>query len=312
MPSGCNISIEILDTGNSHELSTFCSGDHKFAATLFPGILYDILGNDSIDDYNDVNKPKRGYLIGAPFSLANQTLTRCFQKILRPLDTVGSQNMDRVSLSSIDNSAINIIVTTLDDLRLAAESAFMSLTPGKGVSYKARGSRDSSPSWRGRPFGITLQLTGSEISSAYAYTKDFASALYYAELFADNRLGGSGCTFEEDIRKGDWMQTSLSGFGIPIEANRNYGSDQRLGVDSSNRAITLYHILQRCYAGLYEEDNIAGLEEQLSSIKFEHPERFRPTMPRFTNISLEMLKALVDLDTRPQLCRSKHLATALR
>ncbi len=306
-----------------------CLGDHQFAATIFPGLIYDILNADETDNYKSSGDPSLNHMIGAPFSLTNQTLTRCFQRILKPLDIDGRpHDKGAVRFNPIDNAAVNVITTALDTLRIVTENSFLHVKrkqnvkvikgrkyPGKGqtcrIPDETYNSIPESPSWRGREYGVVLHLTGIELSSAFAHTKDFASALYYAELFADNRLGRSGQTFccMDQVNA---VQTSLSGFGIPIDINISYGGNsEKLSENISNRAVTLHHILQKCYSELHEEEAITGLEEQLSSVRFERPECFGLKTPDFTNIpaTSDILNELIHLDTKTQLNNRSRSAT---
>lgn len=74
-----------------------------------------------------------------------------------------------------------------------------------------------SPSWVGRSYGVVLHLNGIELALSCLRAKKFVSALYYSEMYADNRLGGAGCVFErvEKCAQSEvnlLSQHSISGF----------------------------------------------------------------------------------------------------
>ena len=310
--------------------STPSLGDHQFAATIFQGIVYDLLFSDCSDDYDCPDAPNRSHLIGAPFSLANQKLTCCFSTFLSSVSSLKTLPNTDSQQTAAKIQATRTVIKTLNMLRLVTEHGFSQIKHGKNV-MQIKGRRydyekkkckipddlyneklPPAPLWKGRPYGIVLHLTGTDLAYAYANTKDYASALYYAELFADCRLGGSGSIFER-LDHVDVVQSSMSGFGVPIEANLHYGGDNRILKDKKiDLAISLHHILQRCLSGLHEDEALAGLEEQTSSIRFDRPECFSEGIPLFQRIAAasDILTGLVSLDARAQLNNNGNLSTS--
>lgn len=260
------------------------SREHRFAATIFPGIIYDLLESDRDDDHEDCCLQKREHLIGKSHSLTNQRLSRCFSSSLRSAMDTKSNTADEM---------IKTLLSTLDLLRIVTEHRFYNLTFKENVnSIKGRkySNRDgssvnvplewyneslpSSPTWRGRPYGVVLQLSGTEVVQAYLSIKEYTYALYYAELFADNQLGGSGCTFEK-FEYSRTTQTNLSGFGIDENTKMECGRDDNVRKRSKmSNAISFYEMLSRCYSGLQESDSSLGLEEAVSNLKFRNPDAF--------------------------------------
>jgi hypothetical protein len=300
--------------------------NHEFAATIFPGIIYDILETDSGDNYEeavDLEHPQvRKYMIGGAFSLANQTLSRCFGSILR-LVTIKCQSDQNIVLHASALQALDIIVGTLDNLRVITEHRFLgtkvsrqSLSLIKGRKYTKAGCSVSdellynkvppSPLWRGRPYGVVLHLTGTELSQAYAASKDFLHALYYAELYADNRLGSSGNTFErlEDLKV---IQTSLSGFGLSTASNVHFGGMPGDIPSKSDLALSLHRVFHECLSELHEDEALAGLDEQTSSIRFDDPTINMETH-HFNSITgpSEAMTELMSLDVIAQARRSSN------
>ncbi len=267
------------------------SEDSKFAKALFPAIIFDILSTD-VKDPSDMVPSNKTYLIGAASSLSNQTITQCFEIILNPSDPNDElKNYSQDSFcsksheSSFDLDTVKTIVDVLNILRCFTEHSFYCQKhklntmriPGrnydgkKGIvriedSEQTYNNLNFSTSFNGRPYGVVLDFNGTEIAESYLQLKDYATAIYYAENYADNRLGGSSCVFEM-YHSRNIKQTSLSGFGKEVES-----------MDSKEtylRVVDLHNILKKCYTALHEEDNLKGLEEQTSMLRFERLECFK-------------------------------------
>ena len=147
-----------------------------------------------------------------------------------------------------------------------------------------------------------MHLNGIEIASAHLMAKSFSSALYYAEMYADNRLGGSSSSFtrvadlhlynnhSSDQCSKSFEQFSLSGFGIPIEKHKDYGGISLESLNDDIARSKLFHsILSQCYQGLEEVDNLEGLEEQFSAIRFSQSDINNLSLPCISNSSNEVL-----------------------
>jgi hypothetical protein len=223
-------------------------------------------------------------LIGKPFSLTNQRLSRCFSSSLRSTIYIKRGTADEIT---------RLLLSTLDLLRSVTEHRFYNLTfkeninAIKGRKYSNRDgsavnippewyneSLPTSPVWRGRPYGVVLQLSGNEVVQAYLSINEFSYALYYAELFADNQLGGSGCTFEK-FEFARTSQSNLSGFGIDVETETQsqYITDER-NRSKIGCAISFYDMLSRCYYGMQDIDSSLGLEVAVSNLRFRKPGAF--------------------------------------
>jgi|AntRauTorckE5430_2_1112549.scaffolds.fasta_scaffold00470_6 hypothetical protein len=225
-------------------------------------------------------------MVGGSFSLANQTLSRCFDSILRTFITKyePDQIIDRQSYAL---QSIDIILGTLDTLRVITEHRFIWEKRSKGLSVSSIKGRNftkagcsapdnkynnvgPSPLWRGRPYGVVLHLAGTELAKAYAVSKDYLHALYYAELFADNQIGSSGNTFDR-LDELKVITTSLSGFGLSLGTNAQHGGIPGDVPLTSDLALSLHSIFQKCLSELHEDEALAGLDEQTSSIRFDDP-----------------------------------------
>lgn len=258
--------------------------------------------------------PRRQYMVGAPLSATNQFLTRCFGAVISLSTSFG--NTENESANGDPNQNQNysqffrLIIETLDMLRITTELGFSRTQLKRNVvsPRKSRGrvsesnynsDLSDSPEWSGRPYGVVLHLTGIELARACTETKDFASALYYAELFADCRLGGSGSIFErlDSIKV---CESSISGFGIPIgKTNPEINSP----CDKIDLAVDLHNILRICFSELHEDEALIGLEDQISSIRFQRPECFEEGIPQFHRMESpsDLIHGLMGLDTRAQL-----------
>ena len=158
----------------------------------------------------------------------------------------------------------------------------------------------SSPLFSGRPYGVILGFKDNEIASSYLRLKDFSAALYYAEQYADNRLGGSGSTFEM-LSSRNIRQTDLSGFGDVINPD-----------DISNegeRAIALYEILKSSYSELHDMDNMKGLQPQMLNMYSKSPDDFKDTVLNLSTVipeSIDMpVKRLMYADTKSQVSNGR-------
>lgn len=287
---------------------------------MFPAVLFDILCSNSEEDTysNGGYLPDRPYIIGSLSSLANKTITRCLINVLKP--PASSCEEDTLFLGSgtfISNEkAVHIVVKFLDFLRCVTEHDFYSSKhqtnktriPGrsydvkKGVvkiddSIQEYNNLPPTQTFFGRPYGVVLDLQGTELPASLIRLKDFPSALYYSELFADNRLGGSGCIFEMlHIRA--IQQCSLSGFGNEIKSEDN--------VSIIDQALLLQKLLRHCYISLHEQDNLLGLEEQTSILRFESPEHF--DNEKFSLTSHPGERALTFSDTALQMSCGRGIA----
>ena len=214
-----------------------------------------------------------------------------------------------------DLNAIKTVLEFLNMLRCVTEYKFSrskhkinrTQIPGRNYDLKkgfvnmdnpkqAYNDLPPSPLFNGRPYGIVLDIQNTEVSSSFIRLKDYTSSLYYAENYADNRLGGSGCAFELFSGQ-EILQSSLSGFGKKIDSTND--------INDVERAIAFHDILKLCFTALGEEDNLKGLEEQTSRLRFESPEYFRDEggvhgSQKLKNRDFDE-KALINADTNSQI-----------
>ncbi len=287
--------------------------EHEFSAVLFPAILFDILSTRESGDF----APNSTFAL--PSTDSNKTVTRCISHLLKPKpieSLIDEQTCSQTSSSThaepltTDSKALSVVAQFLDIMRCISEYRFYSSehrinkTEIEGRTYDTKKAvvkidnnkekyNDLPPSkiFNGRPYGIVLDLQDMVFASTLMKLKDYPLALYYAENYADNLLGGVGCAFEMSSGR-KIIQCSLSGFGNEIEPLKQ--------TSNVERAISFNEILKTCFISLKEDDNLIGLEEQSSRLRFQNPEYFRVDRWNLSTINSEV-KALMQADTASQM-----------
>lgn len=272
-------------------------------------MVYDILSTDL--DESPISKDKdsrkktvhpKHHMCGQAASLANQRLTECFQKTLTDFITLSKTS---VTITPDIQYTVHLILTTIDKLRLVTETKFHKQKHARCYSTVPKfstkgGSGDETyakvkpaPRWSGRPYGTVLNFSGLEIAEAYACCKDYTRALYYAEFFADNRLGSSGNTFETTHSYKGKM-TDISGFGSLAKLDTTGENDNQ-----TTALISLEKILHQCFIGLQEEISLKALSIQTSSLRFKHPDKLSSHHVATTSStsSSSILHELMDIDS---------------
>lgn len=291
-----------------------CSVEHEFSAVLFPAILFDILSTRG-SDYST---------FALPSTDSNKTITRCVSHLLKPKpvesfidEQTCSQNSTSTHAEPLTTNfkALSVVAQFLDIIRCVSEYRFYSSehrinkTEIEGRTYDAKKAavkidnnkekyNDLPPSeiFKGRPYGIVLDLQDMVLASTLMKLKDYPLALYYAENYADNLLGGVGCAFEMSSSR-NIIQYSLSGFGNEIEPLKQ--------TSDVERALSFHEILKNCFISLKEGDNLIGLEEQTSRLRFQNPEYFKVDRWNLSTINSE-IKALMHADTASQMFTGKR------
>ena len=285
-----------------HCLLPMCAREAEFAASVFPGLIFDLLssddGRDSARSKNDAIRSE--IAVGASDSETNRTLTRCFSYLITPPSPIAAASQQGPSTTIETNTkALEIIVDTLDSLRRVVQYRWVSSTSHKrnttklptqkkdstskkrAAAKRKRATDDSlddsqytvdlpaTPKWRGVPFGIVLHLSGLDVARACLRANRYASALFYSEMFADNRFGGSGGIFER-LSKNDSSTSSsrdaaidISGFGLHSESATD-------SIANSSVALELSDITKKCLAQFRETDCLEGIQTQDSAIRFYH------------------------------------------
>eukprot|EP00978_Attheya_sp_CCMP212_P021525 scaffold62915_cov55-Attheya_sp.AAC.3 len=303
-----------------------CFVDHEFGAAIFPGIIFDILesterpsSSKKCDSIRDAVLQETA--IGTPDALSNRCISQSFHSLLRPENTYTRD--EDTAPAKTDSRALTLIIDTLDELRRVTERRFLSSTqhrrnpgslPNRVYPDQQTGSARSSPLpnereynsglspaplWRGIPYGVVLRLNGIDIANACIQTKRFSSALYFAEMFADNCLGGSGgclerlsCVDANPGRGTHSMIHDISGFGMK-DTDQEHGA--RIGTakfkDALASALAIQSVMKECLSNLNESDGLAAVESQGSAIRFTS-NRSQTTETDCSMTTTEKLQAL--------------------
>jgi hypothetical protein len=280
-----------------HCLLPICAKEAEFAASVFPGLIFDLLSSDEGRGSSRSNDAIRSEVsVGASDSETNRILTRCFSYLINPSFYAPTTSQQGPSATiETDTKALEIVVDTLDALRSVVQHRWVTSSSHKRNSAKLptkkadlsskrktkkkRGTDESledsqyasdlpaAPEWRGVPFGIVLHLSGLDVARACLRANRYASALFYSEMFADNRFGGSGGIFEK-LSKNDSSSSrdtviDISGFGLHSES----ASDS---IADSSIALELSDITKKCLAQFRESDGLEGIQTQDAAIRFYH------------------------------------------
>ena len=281
-----------------HCLLPMCAREAEFAASIFPGLVFDLLSSDDSKGNSRSNDAIRSEVsVGESDSETNRILTRCFSYLINPSlhNPVASQEVPSAAIET-DTKALEIIVDSLDSLRRVVQYRWMTspshkkntiklptkkadLAGKKRAAKRKRATDDSlddsqytadlpaTPEWRGVPFGIVLHLSGLDVARACLRANRYASALFYSEMFADNRFGGSGCIFER-LSKNDSSSCrdaaiDISGFGLHSESASDSVADSRIVLELSD-------ITKKCLSQFRESDGLEGIQTQDAAIRFYH------------------------------------------
>ena len=298
--------------------------EHSFAKLIFPAIIYDLLESDKVEDNeaghhsmrdrsSDIYKKSS---VGISSSVANLILTENFSLILTSNPS-----------GKVYTEAVEVLLNTLDMLRSITKYRFMSSTlhkPNERSLKKWKKNRSPKIDWKGIPFGVVLHFNGIEIAKSYIHTTAYISSLYYAEMYADNRLGGSGCTFEK-ITKGLFVNNSetvsqydISGFGVPIESDSSYHREIELSNTPntiSRQALHFQDILSQCYKELNDDDGLDAVNALVDVHQFSSQEALiDDTDIMLSNhmTTTNQSQSLINLDTSMQLLQNSPSCSKMK
>lgn len=260
----------------------------SFAVALFPAIVLDLLQNTSP---RECGKGKeQGVLpdtwVGLPNNPFNAHLSRAFTALLSGGGSSEGQEQRRQG----DLRHIDLAVDTLDLLRRLTQHCFLDSREhqrnpttggdvrtaedrktGKPPKDAASNRSDSSsnlvdaPPWRGLPFGVVLRMNGLLIVQACIEIRRFATAIFYAEMYADARFGRSSGVLEattDVIANGAVVTCSpgtgdVSGF-IPAVAATTVIQDDALAFTS---------LLRKSFVALGEEEARRAIDQQSADLR---------------------------------------------
>jgi len=319
--------------------AAMCAAEAEFAEKLFPGIILDLLLSDSNEkDCKSKDSVQFDIAIGSAFSEANRLLTSSFLFLIRP--TSSESSAGKVPSCDTMQRALCLAVDTLDFLRRLVQSRFMkslrhrrntnimpkpvgdvsenhtkrktssSFDGGTKTSLKYVYGLQPNQLWRGVPFGVVLHLSGLDVASACLRARRYASALFYAEMVADNYLGGSGGFFER-TRENKVGGLDISGYGSFIESfSKNEFSPMEVDSDLSV-VLALSSLVKMSLSNLQETDALEGIEVQDSAVRF-HRDAASSSIGSsyiFETSSSSDWRRLVGLDTRLQICTPSEVSS---
>ena len=236
-----------------------CSLDHSIASKTFPFLVLYLL------DISDETTNFNGLLSHSFSTILNQCLVSpCIE------DGSGS-----------GRKAMLLIVDTVDFLRRTSQARFTSGEHKKNLmripeseSPNARrrpseyncGLSDTSP-WEGIPYGVMMRLDGLILAEAYIHLRRHASALFYLELFMNERFGKVGELFDEF--------SCVSNGGATANGMRNEisGSSQNTPTTSlpgvqNDCMLRILALASSSYKFMGEDDALEAVKIQSSAVEF--------------------------------------------
>jgi hypothetical protein len=224
--------------------------------------------------------------LGLPSNPFNMQFSRAFTALLCDGESREGQGQRRQD----DLRHIDLAVDTLDLLRRLTQHRFLesrehqrnATTVGDvrtaedrktgKLSQDVPSNRSDSdsnigdaPPWRGLPFGVVLRIDGLLIAQACIRVRRFATAIFYAEMYADARFGRSSGVLEataDVITNGAVVTCSpgtgdISGF-IPAVAETTAIQDDALAFTT---------LLRKCFVALGEEDARKAIDQQSADLR---------------------------------------------
>jgi len=258
--------------------------DPGFARSLFLSIVLDLLANkgermDTKSDY--VDGVLEDTYVGQRGSHFNVEISRCFSALFK---TFNSSDDFSESLSN-DSRAVKLVLDTLDKLRRLTQLNFVSSTHHRKnrAARRSKGSGDSDtsqdvsqsptngdpPKWRGVPFGTVVRLDGLLVSRVCLRARRPASAIFFAEMYADARFGGSASAA---TKLSDMSKTVLQLHSSPdisgFEASLCDGSTESEYNGIHTDCMEFLNLLQESYAVLTEDDAVSAVEKHITDLTF--------------------------------------------
>lgn len=275
----------------------------NFAATLFPCLILDLLQRSSLA--YDENVTAEDLLldtwIGDPDSDENKNLSRCMASLL-------TDSLSTKSAADLDlRKTVKLTIHSIDILRQLTEHRFRT-SPGhrrnndipmclkRHLGGERRrpeqylltpdAVRDielaSTQQWDGLKYGTVLELDGLIIAKACVKACKSTAALLYAEMYAENRFGGSTAARDtiESLVYPDQLSScprsaAISGFWV---RNRKSCLTYR---ESRDFLATLY----MCFRLIEESDAQEAVRQELADLSVLLPENPELTDDRATKES---------------------------
>jgi hypothetical protein len=275
----------------SNEFFTLCQRisrfEPSFAVALFPAIVLDLLQNSSPGE-RGTGKEQDALTdtwVGLPSDPFNAHLSRAFTSLLSDCGPSEGQGERR---HFGDLRHIDLAADTLDLLRRLTQNRFLESRehqrnpttvgdvrtaedrkaekPSQDVSSTPSDSDlGDAPPWRGLPFGVVLRIDGLLIAQACIRVRRFATAIFYAEMYADARFGHSSGVLEAttDVLTNGAVVTcspgtgDISGFNLAIAGTTLIQDD----------ALAFTTLLRKSFVALGEEEARRAIDQQSADLR---------------------------------------------
>jgi len=242
--------------------------DGKFARTIFPAIILDLLlsgVNSSPFKISRKDKVLSDTWIGSSEDDINIRLSASFDILFKCCANVA------------DTQFVELALDVLDMLRRITQERFTA-SPNHRPN-RPRELTEKVVPFRGVPYGTVLNLDGATVTNAFIQARRFEGALFYAELYADARFRGSTnaakvLSLEPSERAKTLRSTStpdVSGFSIHLSSTTDditkaseHSSIERI----ENDCLTFMSALQTCFTNLGEHDCRKAVDSQASEFAF--------------------------------------------
>ena len=232
--------------------------DAEVAGLVFFALILELLQRDSIEapaQEGAVNPVKSDTWIGNSVGHYNEELSKCFTGVFESFEEC------RVSE---DLRVLELVLNTLECLHQQTLRRFMeSRSHSRNKTKKARelvqsASPPAPVPWNGVLYGTVLRLDGLVVAAACLRANRHVSAVFYAERYADSRLGGPASALisispgRDAVFRNHSSTRDISGFGLITGSNVTLNNSKEIPSDEIRSYLTL---LKEGLAGLLEIDS---------------------------------------------------------
>ncbi|GKY92429.1 hypothetical protein MPSEU_000213400 [Mayamaea pseudoterrestris] len=248
-------------------LVRLCATVAEVAEMAFHALLLELLINDDFDLQQTSTPVQRDTWIGSPNGHFNMKISSAFTVVFAA--AVGTDASDKLR----DKRTLILLLDLIDFLRQLTLHRFKeskSHARNKMKKIKDGNERPTHPSgWHGIPYGTVLRIDGLLAAGACLCANRLVSAMFYAELYADNRLGGPSRAFaflsseSQTPSFNNSSSSEISGFGRTLtEGTRNKRVEEIVSDEEIMRYMT---VLKDGMAGLLEKESARAISSLQSN-----------------------------------------------